>query len=331
MKYGLIFPHFGEHASRERIIEGAKKAERYGFDSVWLRDHVSYIAHTWENPDLTFIDPFVAMSAMASVTDRLILGTAGIIPHRSPLHLAGLLASLDFIAGPNRVIAGLAVGAYDKEFAAIGMGGWDRREVVQEQVEILRKLWTGEKVTHRGKYYQFDEMEIHPTPAPGSVEVWYCGTSSAAVRRAVEYCDGWGLTRLPRRDIAARLKRMRKLAAEAGKPTPVVGVNVHASPGRTKEEAERKVDFSNLLAEGPQHYSLPPSGKFETLEDIDGVVIAGPAEVFVEEVRKTLALGQEITHLVFDLRNRFAEWDECMQFLGEEVLPLLRKSDARAA
>lgn len=331
MRYGLIFPHFGQYASREQLINGAKQAEHHGFDSVWLRDHVSYITHPWEDQDLTFVDPLVAMSAMAGVTDRLMFGTAGLIPHRHPIHLAGLLASLDLVAGPGRIIAGMAVGAYDKEFNAVGMEGWDRRELIQEQVEICRRLWTGESVTHQGKFYQFESMHVHPVPAPGSIQVWYCGSSLAAVRRAVEYCDGWGLARMPRRDLTGRLQRLRKLAAEAQKPVPVVGVNAYVSPGRNKEEAERNVDFSNLLKDyATRQYTPPESGSFQTLEDLDGVVLAGPADAIVEGVQKTKALGPEIQHFVFDLRQRFADWDECVSFLGEEVLPLLRRADAVA-
>ena len=333
MQYGLVFPHFGRYASREGIIEGAQRVESYGFDSVWLRDHVSYIAHPWESSDLTFIDPFVAMCAMAGVTARLRFGTAGIIPHRHPIHLAGLLGSLDHIAGPGRVIAGMAVGAYDSEFAAVGMAGWDRRELVKEQVEICRKLWAGEAVGHHGTYYSFDDAQINPVPQAGSIEVWYCGSSLAAVRRAVEYCDGWGLARLPRVELAGRLKRLRKLASEAGKRTPVVGVNAHVSPGRTRAEAEAKVDFSSLIAEAPRRFVWrPPSGRYETIDDLDGVVICGAATEIVEEVHRTLALGPEIEHFVFDLRNRFADFDSCARFLGEEVLPKLpRGAGARSA
>jgi alkanesulfonate monooxygenase SsuD/methylene tetrahydromethanopterin reductase-like flavin-dependent oxidoreductase (luciferase family) len=330
-RYGLLLPHFGEHASRDRIVGSARTAERYGFDSVWVRDHLTYEAHAWESQDLTFLDPFVVLSAVVAATERLIVGTAALIPHRSPIYSAQLLASLDMIAGPNRVIAGWSVGAYDREFDAVGMHGWDRREVVEEHVEVLRKLWTGARISHHGKYYKFDDVDIHPAPLPGSIQIWYAGTSPASVRRAVEYCDGWGTTVLPVRDYSARIRRMRRLAEEAGKPLPSTGVYAWVSPARTVEEGARKVGLPRLLAEAKQavakkKYTPNASGKFESVDDLDGTVMAGPPEVIVEAIRRYQAEGAE--HFVFDLRNRFGEWEELLQVIGEDVLPLLRRGDA---
>lgn len=321
-RYGILMPHFGEYASRERIIESARTAERYGFDSVWVRDHLSFRTHEWESQDRTFIDPFVVLSAIAGTTDRIMLATAALVPHRHPIHAALLLASLDRMAGPNRIIAGWSVGAYDAEFDAVGMKGWDRREVIEEYVGILRKLWTGQEITHRGKYYQFDNIDIHPTPAPGSIQVWYAGTSPASVRRAVAYCDGWGTTAHPVAEYRSRVKRLIRFAEEANKPVPVAGVSAWVSPGRTVEEGVSKIDLPRFLELASKQAN--GEGTFQTLADLDGMVIAGPAEVIVETVRRYEAAGAQ--HFVFDLRNRFAEWDELLPFFGEEVLPLLRRA-----
>lgn len=333
-RYGVLLPHFGENASREHIVESAKVAERYGFDSVWVRDHLTYKAHPWESQDLTFLDPFVVMGAVVAATDRLTVGTAALVPHRSPILSALLLASLDRIAGPNRIIAGWSVGAYDHEFAAVGMGGWDRREVIEEHVAVIKKLWTGRKVTHHGKYYNFDDIEVHPTPAPGSIQTWYAGTSPASVRRAVEYCDGWGTTVLPVRDFRSRVKRMERLAQEASRPVPVAGVSCWVSPGKTVEEGVRKIDLERFYREGEhavsvKKYTPNASGRFERPEDLDGTVLVGPPDVIVEGVRRYQEAGAQ--HFVFDMRNRFSEWDELLRFIGEDVLPLLRRGDASAS
>lgn len=318
-QYGVLVPHFGEHASRDRIIRGAQQAEAFGFDSVWLRDHVVYPPHGHENQDLTFIDPFVAMSAIASGTERLILATAALIPHRHPVHSALLLASLDFIAGPNRIIAGWGLGAFDHEFESVGMGGWERKEVLKEQIDIFRLLWSGEEVTHKGQFYQFDKVQLRPSPPPGSIQLWYCGGSPAAARRAVQSYDGWMPGKVPRREFRKVVGRLLSLSDEAHRTPPRIGMTLFVSPGKTVEEGVRHLNMSQILAWADQ---LNPSYTHQSYEDLDGAVIAGPAAHIVEEVRKYEAEG--VVHIVFDLRHRFADWEDCLRLIGEEVLPQLK-------
>jgi alkanesulfonate monooxygenase SsuD/methylene tetrahydromethanopterin reductase-like flavin-dependent oxidoreductase (luciferase family) len=327
-QYGLLLPHFGSNATRARIVEASVEAERYGFDSVWVRDHLVFHPHEYEDQDRTFIDPIVALSAIAAVTKKIILATGSLIPHRHPIHTALLLGSLDFIAGPNRIIAGFGLGTYNHEFDAMGLGEWDRRELLPEQVEIFRKLWTGESVEFEGKFYKFDNVDVHPTPK-GKMPIWYCGTSAAAVRRAVEYCDGWIPGRMPRHVFSKRMDRMRWVAEQNNRPDlPDAGCIPWVSPGRTKEEAAKKIDVPLVLSATEAKYGEPPGGRTGTLDDLDGGVMAGPPDYIIEEVRKYQEVGA--LHMVFDLRARFEDWEECLAILGEEVLPELKRGDASA-
>ena len=83
--YGLLLPHFGENASKDKLIEGAKKAEHLGFDSVFVRDHLVFHPHGMEGTNNTFIDPFIVLSAIGAVTSKIQLGFGSLIPHRHPL------------------------------------------------------------------------------------------------------------------------------------------------------------------------------------------------------------------------------------------------------
>ena len=321
-RYGVLLPHFGTHASQSRLIGGAQRIERYGFDSVWVRDHVVFHPHAHEDQNLTHVDPFMVLSAVAAVTTRVVLATGTLIPHRHPIHAALSVGSLDFLAGPGRLIIGLGIGGYASEFEALGAGGWDRREVAEEQVAIFRKLWSGESVTHSGKYYNFRDVTIRPVPRL-PVPVWYGGTSPAAVRRAVEYCDGWIPGRMPYKEFRRLMTRMRTLAEQAGKPVPTAGVIPFVSPARTVEEGMRFFDVPNLLAEAAHFYQDP----YRSVEDLAGGIVGGPPDVIVETVRRFQ--GEGVEHFVFDMRPRFHEFDECLQFIGEEVLPLLLREDGR--
>ena len=85
------------------------------------------------------------------------------------------------------------------------------------------------------------------------------------------------------------------------------------------------LDLPMLLAATAQRYGEPPNGRTGRLEDLDGAVIAGPADVIIDGVRKSQEVGG--LHFVFDLRARVDDWEECVAFLGEEVLPELKRGD----
>jgi probable F420-dependent oxidoreductase len=325
--YGVLLPHFGPHASRERLVAGCRTLEAQGFDSVWVRDHVVYHPHPFEDPNRAHLDPFVVLSAVAGATDRLVLGTASLIPHRHPIHAALLAASLAHVAGPDRVVIGMGLGSYQHEFDAVGLGDADRRDLVREHVEIYRALWTGRAVSHDGRYYRFRDVDIHPAPIP-PIPVWYCGGSQAAVRRAVEFCDGWMPGLMPMRDFTRLRERLRALAERAGKPVPPVGMIPYVVPAETAAAAARYVNLPHLLDFAARRYQPPESGRFETLDDLDGAVIYGPPDRIVEGVRRWAEAG--ISHFVFDLRLRFADYEECVRLLGQQVLPQLRPAGRSA-
>ena len=326
-RYGLLLPHFGDQAGRDSLLRSARDAERYGFDSVWVRDHLVFHPHGMEGQDRTHVDPMITLSLIAGATDKLMLGTGSLIPYRHPIHMALLLSSLEFVAGPGRVIAGFGIGTFEHEFAAAGLGGIPRKELLPEQVEIMRLLWSGKEVSYQGKYYTFTNVDIHPSPASeGSIPIWYCGGSLASVRRAVEYCEGWMPGRITLKTFEKRVERMRRLADEAGKPVPTAAAIPITSPERTREAALAKVNWQEMLRSAVKgDWVQPESGRWESPDDLEGALIAGPPDHIIEMTRKYQQAG--LSHIVYDLRFRFDEWDQCVGMLGEEVLPALRKGD----
>jgi hypothetical protein len=121
------------------------------------------------------------------------------------------------------------------------------------------------------------------------------------------------------------MSHMRRLAEAAQKPVPTAGVIPCVSPARTVEEGLRAFNIDALLAQSTAIYGRA----YRAREDLAGVIIGGPRDVLVEGVRRFQASG--VDHFVFDLRARFAEFAECLQVLGEEVLPVLHREDGRPA
>jgi probable F420-dependent oxidoreductase len=297
-------------------------AERYGFDSLWARDHIVFEPHSMEGADRTHIDPFITLSMIAGATERISLGTGSLIPYRHPIQTALALGSLDAVAGPGRVIAGFGIGTFNAEFAAVGLGGLHRGRLLEEQLEIITALWSGEPVSHDGRYYRFDDVQIKPVPAPGTLPLWYCGNSELAVRRAVDHCDGWLPGRITLPTFESRVATMHRYAQVRGRKPVVTGAIPITSPGRTRSEALEKVSWQDILASSASSgWVRPPSGEWQSDTDLEGALIAGNSSDIIAATQRFAEAGAE--HIVYDLRFRFDDLVDCIELLGNEVLPVV--------
>lgn len=324
MKFGLLLPHFGEHASRTNVIDGAILAEQMGFDSVWVRDHLVFEPHgEMEKPNRTFYDALTTLTAIGAVTDRVELGTGSLIPFRHPLVTALMAGTITQLVGP-RLILGFGAGTFDHEFAAIEWGDRDRVELVRSNAEILRRVFTENNVDYSDANFTFNDVTIEPKPAGGRIPFWYCGATPRSARLAVEFCDGWMPGRISMATLDKRVQTMRELSSEAGKPMPTVAVIPPTSVERTREEAIKHVNIPGLLAwANKAKYAVkPPSGRFETVDDLSGQLIVGTPDDAVSELHRFAEVGAE--HLVFDLRFKFDRWFDQIELLGKEVISRYR-------
>lgn len=322
-QYGLLLPHFGQHASKEKLIEGSKKAESLGFDSIFVRDHLVFHPHGMEGTNNTFIDPFIVLAAIGAVTSKIQLGFGSLIPHRHPLLMSLMINSLEYMAG-ERLILSMGIGNFQVEFDALGMNDWPRAEVAEEQLEILRKSWTQDHFSHEGKFYKNAEVGFNPR-VKKPIPIWYAGATPASVRRALAFCDGWFPGRITLNTYKKRVEKLRTDAQAMGRPRLLEGCIPIVSIDTSREAALRKVNVPGLIknANEQKFWVKPESGSFTKWEDLEGSFMVGTPDDIVRDVQRYLETG--IDHIVFDLRFRFDEWDYCMELLGKEVLPKLRK------
>ena len=322
--YGLLLPHFGEEADRDKLLKGSQRAEELGFDSVWVRDHLVFEPHgEMEKPNRTFYDALITLTAIGAVTNRIQLGTGSLIPFRHPLVTALMVGTMTQLVGP-RVILGFGAGTFDHEFDAVGMGEADRVELVRSNAEILKKVFTENDVSYKDEYFEFTDVTIEPKPVGGRVPFWYCGATPRSARLAVEFCDGWMPGRISLGTMAKRIEVIEEMSAQQGKKRPTIAVIPPTSIEATREEALKDVNIPGLLAwaNKAKFAVKPPSGQFETVEDLEGQLIAGNPDEAVAECKKFEALGVE--HVVFDFRFKFDKWYEQIELLGSEVLPRLK-------
>jgi alkanesulfonate monooxygenase SsuD/methylene tetrahydromethanopterin reductase-like flavin-dependent oxidoreductase (luciferase family) len=323
LKFGLMLPHFCEHASVEKCIEGSLRAEAYGFDSVWVRDHLAFTPYVMEGNDNTHIEGLLVLSAVASVTKKLTVGTAMAICHRHPIHLAQSFAALSQISN-GRVIMGMSLGGFPHEFTVAGLPSDlpARAQLASTNAELCRRLWRGEKVSYQDDYYDFTDVELKPTPV-NPIPIWGGGSTPAACRRVVEYCDGWMPARITLETFKKRIVYLRELSLSAGRPMTTAGVMPLTSIAKDKETALSRVNVKGLIDEANKSatWAKPAAGRFSTVEDIEGLILAGtPADV-VRETRAYQAAGADL--VVFDLRFRYSDWYQQIELLGEQVLPAL--------
>jgi alkanesulfonate monooxygenase SsuD/methylene tetrahydromethanopterin reductase-like flavin-dependent oxidoreductase (luciferase family) len=326
VRFGLLLPHFGEHADAEKIIRGSRLAESLGFDSVWVRDHLLFEPHgEFESPDATFYDALTVLTAVGASTEHLQLGTGALIPFRHPLHTALIATTMTQFFGP-RLILGMGAGNFDHEFDAIGLSGVPRPELVQTNMDVMRKVWTEKEVSCTTPPFDFQDATIEPRPVGGPPPLWYCGATPKSARIAATSADGWLPGRISLGTLQARVATLTDTAADNGRARPTVGIIPTTSIGDTREEAVSRVNVPGLLkwANNSRFWVKPPSGSFETVEDLQGVLLHGTADDLVEQCVALRDTG--VDHLVFDFRLNFPIWEEQMQRVGEDVLPKLRSA-----
>ena len=324
IKYGLLLPHFGEYASRTRLVRGAQLAEDLGFDSLWVRDHLVFEPHSeMEKAIPIFYEALATLTAVGVATNHITLGTGSLIPFRHPLNTALAIATISNLVGP-RLIIGFGAGTFDHEFEAIGMSGIFRPELVESNANIFKRVFNENNVSYEDNHYSFKDISIEPKPT-GPVPFWYCGATPASARLAVKYADGWMPGRITLPTIQKRVGVMTELSEKAGRALPTVAVIPPTAIARSHEEAFDGLNVDGLIKwanDRGKWWVKPASGRFETAADIEGSLIAGAPDEVIEQVQKFATVGVE--HLVFDLRLRYDRWFESIELLGTQVLPHLR-------
>jgi alkanesulfonate monooxygenase SsuD/methylene tetrahydromethanopterin reductase-like flavin-dependent oxidoreductase (luciferase family) len=321
MNFGMLLPHFGESCTPHRLIDTSKRLEDWGFDSVWVRDHLLWTPHGMEGTNTTFVESFIVLAAVAGATSRIGLGTAVVIPVRWPLKVAQDFASLGYI-GQREIHAGFGLGSNRKELSAAGFDVDERALIFEETVEICKHVWKADHVTWSGKKFQYEDVSISPKP-PILPVTWYGGTSRRSVRRAIDSCDGWLPGRLPMATLDNRLQYLHKLEQERGRKVKA-GVIPVVSIDEDRERARANLDVYALAnsSEGSKDWIKPPSGEFQTVDDLEGLLLAGDPNDIVRDLEKFQERG--IDTCIFDLRLQFDRYEERAELIAQEVLPRVR-------
>ncbi len=198
MKIGLVFPQTEFGSDPAALRDYAQTAESLGFSHVLAYDHVLGAnpdrpggwqgPYTHKNP---FHEPFVLFSYIAALTTRLEFITGILIlPQRETAVVAKQAASLDVVSN-GRFRLGIGVGWNKVEMEAIGFDFHTRGQRIEEQIDVLKLLFTQELVTFKGEWHDLPDVGLNPLPVQRPIPIWLGGHSDAVLRRLARKGDGW--------------------------------------------------------------------------------------------------------------------------------------------
>jgi probable F420-dependent oxidoreductase len=186
VRYGICLANLGTFSDPTVPVRIAQTADASGWDGVFIWDHLAF---AWGRPAA---DPWTVLAAIATSTERVRLGTAVTpVARRRPHVLAHQVATLDNLSR-GRVTFGAGLGGSTSEFGKFGepTDAKVRAAMLDEGLELLRQLWSGEEVTHRGEHYTVEGVTLAPAPKQKRLPIWIGGNRPASLRRAARW-DGW--------------------------------------------------------------------------------------------------------------------------------------------
>jgi probable F420-dependent oxidoreductase len=194
IRFGVHLPNSGGTAvypdslvDYEIIREIAREAEKLGFNSIWVNEHVTPPTEQ-SSIETKFFEPLTLLGSLASETRRIILGTAIVIlPFRDPFILAKEVSTLSAISG-NRFVLGVGPGRFEREYSAQSKNWPERNRILEEEIRLIRELLSGRPVDFSGRYYSSKDFSIRPIP--GKLPIVLGGSGDLAIRRAARLCDG---------------------------------------------------------------------------------------------------------------------------------------------
>ena len=277
--------------------------EDLDIDSIWFSDRVVSTALN--------LEVVVAMSFIAGRTKRLKFGTSVFaLPLRNPTVLAKEIATLDFLSG-GRTLPAVGLGADDlAEYEACGTKRSQRVSRTEEAIEVMRKLWSQDQVTHHGKHFTLNDVTIQPKPVfppDGMPPIWIGGRSEPALRRTARIGDGWLVSQATPTEVGEGIKKIKTMAREYGNDIEDdhYGILFSVCFADTPEEGERLAEPYMLRRREDAHWrEFSAFGTPEMVREvIDSYIEAGAGKFVVRP-----ACPPELVQ-------------EQLEILGREVVP----------
>jgi probable F420-dependent oxidoreductase len=262
MRVGVVFPQTESGTDPGFIREYTQASEELGYKHILAYDHVLGAGlkdrPNWSGPYSehdVFHEPFVLFGYMSAVASNLEFVTGVIIsPQRQTVLLAKQSASLD-VLNKGRFRLGIGVGWNEIEYVGLNENFRNRGKREEEQIDLMRKLWTNDTIDYQGQYHTIPDAGINPLPVQRPIPIWLGGRSDVAYRRAARLADGFMPQFPPDEEGVAIIERLRQYVAEEGRDPDEFGIEARVSlMDKTPETWQQ--EFEGWRELGASHISV---------------------------------------------------------------------------
>lgn len=266
MNIGVVFPQTEFGSDPAAIRDYAQTVEGMGFSHIVAYEHILGANPDrpggWSGPytyQHAFQEPFVLFAFMAGVTQKIGFTTSIIIlPQRQTALVAKQSATLDRLSG-GRLRLGVGLGWNKVEYLALGQDFHTRGKRFEEQIDLLRRLWTEPLVNYTGRWDSIPEAGINPLPMQQPIPIWFGGHAEPVLRRAARFADGWMPTYRKPEEARSPIDQLKRYLAESGRENSSFGIEARIPYGNGEPETWRLL-LQAWQAVGATHFSFNTMG-----------------------------------------------------------------------
>jgi len=296
---GLVFVTPAPLTKPDNVVNFAKKCEQMGADSMWTIDRVAY-----DN-----LEPLTILAAAAATTRKIRLGTSVLLAGlRHPALLAKTVATLDFISN-GRLTLGVGFGSRESDFSAVEVPWEARGSRAVEGIQLMKRLWTEENVTHKGRFFDVQNLTLGPRPIQKPIPIWTGGSADIALKRAGTWANGFicGSSAIP--DFPSTWEKVAQYARAAGRDPKEI-----EKAGLTFMAVNDDHDKAVKTVEG---YVMRYYGRLRA--DVANTSLVGSPAAVAERIEAFLSRGLDT--LIIGVADPDPRQ---LDLFGEKVLPKLK-------
>jgi len=296
---GLVFVTPAPLTKPDNVVNFAKKCEQMGADSMWTIDRVAY-----DN-----LESLTILAAAAATTRKIRLGTSVLLAGlRHPALLAKTVATLDFISN-GRLTVGVGFGSRESDFSAVEIPWEARGSRAVEGIQLMKRLWTEENVTHKGRFFNVQNLTLGPRPIQKPIPIWTGGSADIALKRAGTWANGFicGSSAIP--DFPSTWEKVAQYARAAGRDPKEI-----EKAGLTFMAVNDDHDKAVKTVEG---YVMRYYGRLRA--DVANTSLVGSPAAVAERIEAFLSRGLDT--LIIGVADPDPRQ---LDLFGEKVLPKLK-------
>jgi len=297
---GLAWVNPAPLTKPENVVNFAKKCEAMGCHSMWTIDRIVY-----DN-----LEPLTVLAAAAGATQKIRLGTSVLLANlRHPSHVAKIISTLDFISN-GRLTVGLGFGSRENDYKAVEIPFEHRGSRAVEQVQLIKRLWTEDNVTYKGRFYNVENLTVGPKPIQKPhPPIWTGGGTEVALKRAGTWANGFicGSSAIP--EFPATWEKIAGYAKAAGRDPNKIN-----KAGLTFMAID---DDQNKAVKTVEDYVMRYYGRLRV--DVANTSLVGAPSAIIDRIGAFLAKGLDT--LIIGLADPDPRQ---LDLFGEKVLPKVK-------